>query len=299
LDLLEKYLQKGTNLTQQQRDRWGGDYPLTVLDDALKKIAPRLDAKSSSDLVKKYPNSIKHRTGVEKLIHDIGVRQVGFKEIRQEDPDLLLTTYGIPAISPAASPTTDGKTTQSGSKGTTTTAPATPTSAPIPKVLTPKKIKSLGLDDPQAVTRELKRFSPVGNGREKVVTLKVEAQKLRIATHPFAFCFVLRSMFEISAKAYCADHAGTPGAPSATKNGQDRQLVELLRSITDHLTKNGADKQKMKELHGAIAMLATPNTLLSVTSMNQLVHNPTFSVNEQYISTLFWNVYPLLREMNS
>src|SRR5207245_2519276 len=36
LDLLEKYLKYGKNLTQDQAERWGGDYPLTVLEEAIK-----------------------------------------------------------------------------------------------------------------------------------------------------------------------------------------------------------------------------------------------------------------------
>jgi len=42
LDLLEKYLRKGKNLTQQQKRRWAGDYPLTVLNEALRSIIVRL-----------------------------------------------------------------------------------------------------------------------------------------------------------------------------------------------------------------------------------------------------------------
>ncbi len=38
LDLLEKYLKQGQNLNGQQKDRWGGEYPLTVLDEAIRKI---------------------------------------------------------------------------------------------------------------------------------------------------------------------------------------------------------------------------------------------------------------------
>lgn len=42
LDLLEKYLSEGRNVTPQQTERWSGDYPLTVLDEAIKRVAPRL-----------------------------------------------------------------------------------------------------------------------------------------------------------------------------------------------------------------------------------------------------------------
>ena len=47
LDLLEKYIQHGKNLTNQQKERWSGDYPLTVLDEALRSIISRLGYKNN------------------------------------------------------------------------------------------------------------------------------------------------------------------------------------------------------------------------------------------------------------
>ena len=45
--------------------------------------------------------------------------------------------------------------------------------------------------------------------------------------------------------------------------------------------------------------LGTPTGLLSVTSMNQLIHNPKFTVDGTSVSTVFANVFPLLEAMNS
>jgi hypothetical protein len=53
-----------------------------------------------------------------------------------------------------------------------------------------------------------------------------------------------------------------------------------------------------KVLHGAMAELGRSDGLLSVKSMNQLVHNPAFSVIPKDICTLFGNIYPLLEAMN-
>src|SRR5690606_32214342 len=60
LDLLEKYLKSGKNVTPQQAERWSGDFPLSVLEDAMKRIATRFSLSSASDLAKNYP-SISHR----------------------------------------------------------------------------------------------------------------------------------------------------------------------------------------------------------------------------------------------
>jgi hypothetical protein len=75
--------------------------------------------------------------------------------------------------------------------------------------------------------------------------------------------------------------------------------VDLLRDITKHLTNNNADKEKVKLLHGAMTELGRSEGLLSVTSLNQLIHNPRFSVAPFDIAVLFGNVFPLLEAMSS
>ena len=153
-------------------------------------------------------------------------------------------------------------------------------------------------NDPKSVYNKLKAFKPRGKNREKLVTLLDEIKRLKLDKHPHSFCFLLRSMFEISAKAYCADHRSS-GEPSYLKNdGTNKNLAVILKEIENHITKNNTDKEKVKELHGAITELAKPAGLLSVTSMNQLVHNPSFSIQANDISILFGNIFPLLEEMN-
>jgi hypothetical protein len=51
-------------------------------------------------------------------------------------------------------------------------------------------------------------------------------------------------------------------------------------------------------LHGAMTEIAKTEGILSVTSMNQLVHNTTFSVTTGDVCTTFGNIYPLLEAMN-
>ena len=80
-------------------------------------------------------------------------------------------------------------------------------------------------------------------------------------------------------------------------NGEEKKLVNILKEISDHLSQN--DISKKQALHGATSELSKPEGFLSVTSMNQLVHSSTFSVNESHISTLFNNIFPLLEAMNS
>lgn len=289
LDLLEKYLtagKGGKNLTQEQRERWAGDYPLTVLEDAIKRLAPRLGFAISKELADGYPKKVKRKKELDALLRDVGMEVLDFETLRSKTVDFG-AKYGMLQPQQPAGITT----TQPGSSGGSLVGGGSGATGS-------NKLKAVAANDPQNVIRTLKKFFPKGNNREKLVTLLDEARKLKLYQHPLSFCFLLRSMFEISAKAYCMDNAAA-GGPSATKaSGDDRTLVDVLKDVATHLTKNNSDKAMKKELHGAIAELAKPEGFLSVTSMNQLVHNPKFIVDETHISNLFANVFPLLQAMN-
>ena len=182
----------------------------------------------------------------------------------------------------------------------TTPSTTTPTTPPATSQSTSKavgKAVAISINDPKSVTKALKQFKPVGNNRNKVVTLQDEAIHLNLNKNPIAFCFLLRSMFEISAKAYCRDHASS-GLKAIKTDGSDRSLVDVLRDVVNHITKNNTDKEKVRMMHGAMTELAKPDGLLSITSLNQLVHNPNFSTTAHNISVLFGNIFPLLDEMN-
>ena len=283
LDLLEAYLAGGKNREPQQAQQWAGEYPLTVLAEAMKRLAGRLGVDSARDLANRYP-SIPHRNAVEAIAKDIGLKLLTFTEIRKPDKDFAVR-YGIPPLSggPKKKP---GKKGGTGKTGTKTGAKKKGGKAPAASVR-----------DPKAVKDTVRNFTPRGPDREKVVLLRDEMRSLVLKNNPLAFCFLLRSMFEISAKAYCGQH-GPTGGLSAKKKGRDRPLVDILQDITKHLTKNKSDKERTKQLHGAMTELARPEGLLSVTSMNQLVHNPKFSVTTGDVCQLFGNIFPLLEAMN-
>src|SRR5438477_3018217 len=156
----------------------------------MKRIAHRLGASSSPELAKAYPNT-SHRSELESIFHDIGSERLGFDSIRGRDDFAI--PYGIPGSSSAPS----GKRSQGGKKEKRKKAPTGVPAKPI----------AYAIKDPRAVRKLLKNFAPRGNGREKVVTLRDEAIALDIADTPLAFCFVLRSMIEISGKAYSKDHS--------------------------------------------------------------------------------------------
>lgn len=287
LDLLEKYLRHGQNITPSQKQRWAGEYNLSVLDEAAKRLAPRMSLASSRELADSYPK-IKFRPALEQILHDIGSEMVGFEEVRTAD---FAVADGIPAPTSQTSPT--GSSSGSG-QGTSSGAQQSSKSSK-----SVAKRRAVSIDDPRAVSRALRKFMPVGNNREKVVKLLNEAKTLSVERYPLAFCFLLRSMFEISAKAFCKDNAKSGGPSMSKAGGEDRQLVDVLREITKYLTKNNKDKVMVRALHGAMTDLGNPAGLLSVTSMNQLIHHPKFVIDGRSVSTVFANIFPLLEAMNS
>jgi hypothetical protein len=87
LDLLETYLAKGKNLTDEEKAFWQGAYNLTVLDEALGRVVAFLDRTTSvKDLVAAYP-STPHRVPLESLMAAIGRGELTFSKMRRPGPD--------------------------------------------------------------------------------------------------------------------------------------------------------------------------------------------------------------------
>jgi hypothetical protein len=318
LDILEEYLKSGTNLTPDQAERWAGDFPLSVLEEAIKRLAPRLGASSAPDLAKQYP-AISHRNEFDAILLNIGLQNIRFETIRRKGTDFA-AKYGIPPIAPSGgsggSPGGAGaggsRGSAGGSGGSGGGGASGGTGRPVGGGSgTPggsagtggsgSKTAAVPINDPRSVKRVLKKFRPLGNGRDKVVTLRDEALKLDLKDNPIAFCFLLRSMFEISAKAYCDDHKATSTLTAEKADGSDRRLADVLKDIYAHmvtLPTGKPDPAIQRQLHGALTDLTTPERLLSITSMNNLVHNRSFLITTDNVCITFGNIYPLLEAMN-
>ncbi len=309
LDILEKYLIHGDNDNTFQKERWSGDYPLTVLHEAIRLLSERIGYSTITSLVEVYPK-IKLKKSLDKIITAIGNKEFGFPQMRKK-PDFA-TPFGIPELVPPITPTSPSGTstpvmTASPSFLISPQTPATPTN-PV-NLVSPttnraslevtSATKAYAVGDPRSVAQHLKSFVPRGLNREKVVTINNEIKKLKIPDHPIAFCFLLRSMFEISAQAYCNDHSiDLYKKPKPNKDPVSKSLKELLSEIQIHLTKGSTDRAFVQALHGAGTEITKPSGLLSVTSMNQLVHNKSFIISPSDISMLFSNIFPLLKAMN-
>jgi hypothetical protein len=319
LDLFEKYLKTSRNFTPDQSERWSGSYPLTVLDEAMKRGAARFGCPTPKDLADKYPK-ISNASVLNNLIHDIGQALVETRDFR--DPNFFLNKYGLPdpvsgsgaggtgaggtgaggtgaggtgAGGTGAGGTGAGGTGAGGTGAGGTGAGGTGAGGTGAGGTGGRGAgKAAPLNDPKSVKKALNKYGPRGADQAKLATLVIELKNLNIEKTPHAFCFVLRSIFEIAAKQY----AGVYSIPLVKGGGKDKTLLDLLRDAASHLTAGKPPMDPLvKKLHGALQDLANPHGFLSITSLNQLVHNPRFSARPGDICVVFHNVFPFLEEI--
>jgi hypothetical protein len=315
LELLEAYLEKGQNeISTAQRVRWAGDYNVTVLDEFIKLYHRRLGGTSTKEFVAKYPELGEFRKPVEEVIFRIGMEAVGFAHVRGEQ----LGTYGIEAKQEPANQTStssnagaDAKQETShgssnfqqnaGAQATMSETPSSDTGQPTGSAASTEtentdatktrgRNKSLPLTDPKTVKKKLRNFYPRGAGNEKLASLAEEARTLHVDVTPFAFCFLLRSMFEIAAKNYCEKNG------IETMDGKnDVKLVTLLGKAIDKIS--AGSPAAYKELEPAKRELGRPDGLLSVTTMNKLIHCKIMQASQDDICVTFHQIFPLLDHM--
>jgi hypothetical protein len=167
LDLLEAYLKAGKNLTPQQAERWSGDYPITVLDEAIQKLAPLLGFTSPADLASQYPK--KHEI-IDDILLDIGMSNLSFKDLRASSP-FWGARYNLPPPAKAtarvaAAPPTPSTALPSHS-GVSPNSVLGPVPVPVPGT-TPGKaapFRAHASNDPKSVRKKLRDFERSRNGR--------------------------------------------------------------------------------------------------------------------------------------
>lgn len=194
---------------------------------------------------------------IDKILYDIGIQNLGFKEVRSKTIPVI-SLYGL-AVPPAIATGTATPPPSSGigivgspPPGNTTTGTIPPQPAPAVPHATIQNPVATSLNDAKSVYKTLRTFKPRGAGREKVVLLLEELRTLKIETQPHSFCFLLRSLFEISAKTYCNDKNSASGPRATRSDGSERNLADILKDIVVFAATNSTDKAKLKILHGAL-----------------------------------------------
>ncbi len=149
-------------------------------------------------------------------------------------------------------------------------------------------------NDPKSIAQLLQDIQPKGKHRNKIAQLLKELKTLDMTTHPQAFCLLLRSILELSAKAYCLEH----DIQIHKDNGREKPLVDILYEVVVHIEVHNAHYAHLKLLHGTFVELRRKDGFLSIPSLNQVVHNLYFSIAVGDICMYFNNIFPLLEAMN-
>lgn len=299
LDLFDKYLNNNFEISDAQKKKWSGVFPITILDEALPKISSFLKYPNIARLVEDYPK--RNTELVNSIIFDIGNGLLGFQGVRdvaflKNDKYYQLTETNHDA--------TEGVTETDIQIDTNTTAMGDGAVKPNSSHNNTEKQENIkrkplaqSLLDQRSVRRALRNFKPHGKDNEKVVTIRDEMLQLDIAKNPLAFCFLLRSMIEISLKSYDSGNPGIINLVEKNNAKKDRPLKEIIKDAIVFFEK--ADGSNLKKLYPAKMTLSNDDSVMSVTSLNQLIHNPKFSLSSVDICIGFHNIFPLIELLNS
>jgi hypothetical protein len=236
---------------------------------------------------------------LDQIIHDIGIDILKTRDARLSSwgPSYGLST--APTLTPTSPPTATtpaNPSTTAGSGATTATSTTTASGGTGPSTKN-KATKTLPLSDPKSVRKKLKRFAPKGKSSSKVVDLLLEANQLKLEKTPICFCFLLRSMFEISVRDFCSANK-LPFAKTKKGQAKDKSLAELLDDEGKRILSTTTDKVTISEIKTAISEIKNPHSVLSISTMNALVHSSTFTITPAHIIAGFHKIFPLLVELN-
>lgn len=299
LDMLEKYLLNGSNFKVLQQTLWAADYPITVLDAALPKIANRLDYDSTKDLVSRYPQ-ISYQLELEDLLQKIGLKQIGFDIIREKkefnEKKWLDHFFGDEeeAVNVIAD-NTQNKGVSEGSSQAKNTGIGTPTASEEAVIPQQKQnIKSApSVDTQKALRQNLQSLTISGQDTSKISKIRKEMLNLSLSKYNIAFILLYRSFVELSADKYCDIH-------NISKNNSKGRKLELnkilLKIMDDKLNKDSSYKDRLSSSRREINKR---DNLFSTNSINDVVHGPYFMITSKEICIGFNNMLPLLRLLYS
>jgi len=175
LDLLECYLMNSRNISAEQAERWAGDYPLTVLTEAVTKIASRLELASSKEFIRHYPK--KYKKALDCIMHEVGTGMLTFSVLRNQDSLTRFLEQNAILV------TVDTKTNGSGgSEGGA--KPDEKGGAGEGSKKSGKRGGGFSTQDPRAVTAWLRDFSKKKNLNKKTKSLVLEAASLKWTPDP-------------------------------------------------------------------------------------------------------------------
>lgn len=300
LDLFDKYLNNNFEISDAQKKKWSGVFPITILDEVLPKISSFLNYSNIKQLIADYPK--KNNELIDSIIFDIGNGLLSFQDIRNsgflkdDKYSQLSTTNSILGGEVETEIKNDTNTSEMKEEYVN---PNNSHNNTAKRENIKRSSSSQSLLDQRSVKRTLRSFKPYGEGNEKIVTLRDEMLQLDITKNPLAFCFLLRSMIEISVKVFSQNTPDSFAVEEVSNKGKaySRELSKVIEDAISFFVKKDVSNQK--KLHPAKVTLGNDNSILSVTSLNQLIHNPKFSLSSVDICIGFHNIFPLIELLNS
>lgn len=322
LDILENYLNLEKSTGNLDNIRWSGEYPITVLEECLVILTKKTEISPSAKFVTHYGNLNKYPK-LGKIIHNIGCNILNFKIIRDKDQDILEQiqyNFWIESEEGRHPTNTDhqkgknpnsidqhGASEEKQDNQEATKAPLDGEHAPHPILDLRKayptqydeakenekasKTNTPSIDNPGYVKLQLESFRNKNPDSGKIIAIVNEMILIKISKTPLAFCFLLRSLIEISATEYCRINSIDT---TSCKN-----LKQILSKAKERIVSESSNQQMIKKLHGAITELSKAESILSVNSLNQLVHNSAFSIQSRDICETFSNIFPFIQALNN
>ncbi len=301
LDLFDKYLNNNFEISDAQKKKWSGVFSITILDEVLPKISSFLNYSNIKQLIEDYPK--RNKELIDSIIFDIGNGLLGFQDIRdisflKDDKYAQLAEMNY-ATEAGFESEPDIKTENNSAKMKEETLKTYNSNNNEKQKNVKRKTCTSSLLDQRSVRQVLRKFKPHGKDTEKVVTLRDEMLQLDITKNPLAFCFLLRSMIEISLKVFSQNTPDSFSVEELSKKGKlyPRELSKIIEDAISFFVRK--DSSNQKKLHPANVTLANDDSILSVTSLNQLIHNPRFSLSSADICSGFHNIFSLIELLNS
>ena len=305
LDLLEKVLEINNIVAPEERYQWLLNYPLTILQEILPKICGALGIP-----IEDVPANIQTMDGgdrVTEIVIGIGRGDVHFRNIRESD---FLDRYGIIAAShQGVESAIDAR--AGGIIGDTTTSDVSPamrvngdsTSAVAGGAvgaLTHRRIQTIRVK----LRRCLQKIGVYGGNREKIKKLILEMKGLDAEKTPLIFAYSLRSLIDMSAHAYAKEN-DIPVFISTGSHGEHKAvaLSSLIETIKGHIVANSpywAIRENKNRLESASRRCTqTRQSFLSISDLNDIIHNTTTLVNPQLLESEVPIIIPLISAMNN
>ncbi|UMY64854.1 MULTISPECIES: hypothetical protein [unclassified Flavobacterium] len=309
LTLLEKYLMWGTNLTQDEKSKWGGDYGLSVLDLLINRVYVRLGYSSRNDIIDNYPK-INYRKEVEKMMHDIGHGHLTHRKIRETD---FMTGYGIPDPNAPKEETVDNTSNNNsqGGESKSTNADDAQNSTASNNGSNPNS--STESSNNNAEQGQDTNTSSPGNSRNesskyriyliprsfnvrilnpKVNTIRDEFYSLNIQKHTNAGAVLFRVLVELSVDSYI-ENKGLTDALTASSSGYD--LRKKIGLVTNHLESTKVADSKGTICKGIRAELKDKDGVFHVDTLHAYIHSNRLSPKYENLNIAWDNISDFMR----